>query len=447
MDVIQLSGYIADEKLAIATRYLAPQAKVAAGLEHANVPLHRDGVEALIRHYCRESGVRNLKKHVDKIFRKAALRVVQECPEIEELEKAAVDETARELADKRTADAAKDSADSATAAAGGAENANREEKSQIPASNVSTDGKPVASSKVTKESASEAPVIAVETSTIRRKPLPVPEYFKLDITADNLKDFVGPPVFSSDRLYDTTPAGVVMGLAWTSMGALCLPGNPLPATWKLTFQNYILVYARRIRLSPLTGREKADGRDNDKDKRSRGPSLSKTGQMGDVMKESTTIAYTFAKSLIARRFPENDFFDLAAIHLHVPEGATPKDALDKPVSPVIAMTGELTLTGKVLKIGGLRDKAIAAKRSGVTTLIFPAANRADWDDLPENVREGLSGMPVDWYEDVYKIVFAGADRPPTPSEKSPPGPGGRPLKYLTKESHGSESLKHESRKE
>jgi Lon-like ATP-dependent protease len=69
------------------------------------------------------------------------------------------------------------------------------------------------------------------------------------------------------------------------------------------------------------------------------------------------------------------------------------------------MTGELTLTGKVLRIGGLKEKTIAAKRSGVKTLIFPQANLADWEELPENVKEGVNGVPVSWYEDVYKVVF------------------------------------------
>ena len=80
-------------------------------------------------------------------------------------------------------------------------------------------------------------------------------------------------------------------------------------------------------------------------------------------------------------------------------------ALSKSLDPTIAMTGELTLTGKVLKIGGLREKAVAAKRSGVTTLIYPDANISDWEELPENVKEGLKGIPVGWYDDVFNVVF------------------------------------------
>ncbi|RKP24708.1 Lon protease C-terminal proteolytic domain-containing protein [Syncephalis pseudoplumigaleata] len=120
-----------------------------------------------------------------------------------------------------------------------------------------------------------------------------------------------------------------------------------------------------------------------------------------------------------RRFPENNFFERASIHLHVPEGATPKDgpsagitmatsllslALDKSLPPTVAMTGELTLTGKVLKIGGLKEKTIAAKRSGVDTVIFPAGNQPDWDELPENVKQGVRGIPVEWYEQIPPLL-------------------------------------------
>ncbi|KAG0092791.1 ATP-dependent Lon protease pim1 [Podila epicladia] len=344
MEVIQLSGYISDEKVAIASRYLAPTAKEAAGLEGANVTLHDDAIEALIKNYCRESGVRNLKKQIDKVFRKAAFKIVQDLPEVDRVEPKAKDS-------ERLAGIVKDTPD------------------EILLDDTE----------------------ALKTHDIKaeeKKPkATVPSSVKVDITADNLKDYVGPAVFQADRLYDATPAGVVMGLAWTSMGGSAL---------------YI--------------ESCLDGGLSEKSR----PNFLRTGQMGDVMKESTSIAYTFAKNLVGRRFPENRFFNKAAIHLHVPEGATPKDgpsagitmttsllslALNRPLDPTIAMTGELTLTGKVLKIGGLKEKTIAAKRSGVKTLIFPQANLSDWEELPANVKEGVNGVPAAWYEDVYKVVF------------------------------------------
>ncbi|KAF9153778.1 ATP-dependent Lon protease pim1 [Linnemannia schmuckeri] len=352
MEVIQLSGYISDEKVAIASRYLAPTAKEAAGLEGANVTLHDDAIEALIKNYCRESGVRNLKKQIDKVFRKAAFKIVQEMPEVERVEPKKKEADSKDVDSKPLAGIVKDTPDE-----------------------VLLDDTDVLTQQED------------EKKEDKKTKLEVSSDVKVDITADNLKDYVGPAVFQADRLYDATPAGVVMGLAWTSMGGSAL---------------YI--------------ESCLDGGLSEKSR----PNFLRTGQMGDVMKESTSIAYTFAKNLVGRRFPENRFFNKAAIHLHVPEGATPKDgpsagitmttsllslALNKPLDPTIAMTGELTLTGKVLKIGGLKEKTIAAKRSGVKTLIFPQANLPDWEELPANVKEGVTGVPAAWYEDVYRVVF------------------------------------------
>ncbi|CAO3655104.1 unnamed protein product [Mucor hiemalis] len=324
MEVIQLSGYIAEEKAAIAEKYLAPAAKTAAGLENVNVNLTPKAIDALIKSYCRESGVRNLKKHIDKVFRKAAFKVVQEVGQDE----------------------------------------------KVPVENEKPE------------------IISEDIKNDDRAPLIVSNDVNISIDADNLKDYVGPQVYQTERLYEQTPPGVVMGLAWTSMGGTSL-------------------YIESVLESSLGPKST--------------PHLSKTGQLGDVMKESTSIAYTYAKSLMATHFPKNKFFDKAKVHLHCPAGAVPKDgpsagvtmttalvslALNKPVSSNIAMTGELTVTGKVLKIGGLKEKTIAAKRSKVDTILFPKDNQADWDELPEYIKEGLTGVPCDTYKDVYDVVFA-----------------------------------------
>ncbi len=128
------------------------------------------------------------------------------------------------------------------------------------------------------------------------------------------------------------------------------------------------------------------------------PGLERTGNLKNVMKESTVIAYSFAKGLMAREFPGNRFFEKAKVHLHCPEGAVQKDgpsagvtmatsllslALGRGVGPTVAMTGELTVTGKVLRIGGLREKTVAARRAGADRIIFPADNMSDWIELPE----------------------------------------------------------------
>jgi ATP-dependent Lon protease len=117
--------------------------------------------------------------------------------------------------------------------------------------------------------------------------------------------------------------------------------------------------------------------------------------------------------------------------MHVPEGATPKDgpsagitmvtsllslALQRPARPDVAMTGEVTLTGRVLRIGGVKEKTIAAKRSGVHTLVFPAGNRADWEELSADIRAGLTAHFADTYDDVFPIVFGDASAATAPAD-------------------------------
>ncbi|KAJ2702787.1 ATP-dependent Lon protease pim1 [Coemansia sp. IMI 203386] len=360
MEVIRLSGYMADEKLSIAQKYLSPQAKEAAGLDGSAVTLSDGAVDALIRSYCRESGVRNLKKHIEKIFRKAALKVVESGVAVEAPKPEPVAETAAE-SESATADAA--------------------ESESVGKVDSKSDTKPDAA--------------------LPQK-MTVPDSYSLEITADVLKDYVGPPVYDSDRLYENTPAGVVMGLAWTSLGGSAL-------------------YIESVVEATLSSDNGTDGGDANGDGGPRGR-LHTTGQLGDVMKESSVLAYTYVRSLMNRLHPENKFFSNNIIHLHVPEGATPKDgpsagvtmttallslALNKPVRPDVAMTGELTLTGRVLKIGGLKEKTIAARRSGVKRILFPKANMADWEELPANIKEGIEGCPIEWYEQIPPLVGLG----------------------------------------
>ena len=330
MEVIRLSGYVSDEKKAIADRYLSPAAKDLAGLKDADVTLSDEAIEELIKSYCRESGVRNLKKQIEKVYRKSALKIVKELgedvlPESEALTeegKAALNESEKE-----------------------------ENKTKEPTA-------PEASEK--------------ETTEKPRVALKVPDSVHVTIGKENLKDYVGPPIFTSDRLYDVTPPGVAMGLAWTQLGGSAM-------------------YIESILQSALRPQSR--------------PGLEITGNLKTVMKESSSIAYSFAKAFMAKEFSTNHFFDRAKIHLHVPEGAVQKDgpsagitmatsflslAFDAPVDPTVAMTGELTLTGKVLRIGGLREKTVAARRAGCKMIIFPEDNMSDWLELPEvsNAKSG-----------------------------------------------------------
>lgn len=164
-------------------------------------------------------------------------------------------------------------------------------------------------------------------------PLTHEAFEKVMVDESNLADFVGKPVFHAERIYDQTPVGVVMGLAWTAMGGSTL---------------YI----------ETTHVEQGEGKG----------SLHLTGQLGDVMKESAQIAHTLARAILLEKEPDNTFFANTKMHLHVPAGSTPKDgpsagctmitsmlslALRKPVKRDLAMTGEVTLTGRILPIGGV----------------------------------------------------------------------------------------------
>jgi ATP-dependent Lon protease len=197
-----------------------------------------------------------------------------------------------------------------------------------------------------------------------------------------IEEYLGKPVFLPEK--PITGIGVVTGLAWTAMGGATLS---IEAT---------LVHTKN-----------------------RGFKL--TGKLGEVMRESAEIAYSYIASHLKAYKGNPAFFDEAFVHLHVPEGATPKDgpsagitmatallslARHEKISRPLAMTGELTLTGEVLPIGGLREKVIAARRIRITELIFPEANRRDFDELPDHIKEGVTAHFVRQFKDVVKIVFA-----------------------------------------
>jgi len=203
----------------------------------------------------------------------------------------------------------------------------------------------------------------------------------VSVTIKQVQDYLGPPMFKKQQ--SQRGVGVVDGLAWTALGGTTLA-----------------VEASRIRSGH------------------RG--FQQTGQLGDVMKESSQIAYSYVTSHLKALGGDESFFDDASIHLHVPEGATPKDgpsagvtmatallslARNEPIKRPIAMTGELTLTGRVLPVGGIREKVIAAKRAGVKELILPADNQRDFDEIPENIRKGLTVHFASRYQDVADICF------------------------------------------
>ncbi len=199
----------------------------------------------------------------------------------------------------------------------------------------------------------------------------------------DLKGYLGVAPFTREKKLEGV--GIITGLAWTSMGGATLP-----------------IEARLI------------------DNSARGFKL--TGNLGNVMKESAEISLSYVISNLKKLAPEADqtFFEKSLIHLHVPEGATPKDgpsagitmasallSLAKGKAPKkgYAMTGELSLTGTVLAIGGIREKVVAAKRIGISKLIVPSANKCDVEELPDYVKAGVEFNYADTYEDVAKVLF------------------------------------------
>ena len=141
----------------------------------------------------------------------------------------------------------------------------------------------------------------------------------------------------------------------------------------------------------------------------------------DVMKESTDISYTVARAILSERRPSScSYFDDTDIHMHVPEGATPKDgpsagitmttamlslALDQPIRNDLAMTGEISLTGKVLPVGGIKEKTMAARRAGIKVIVFPFGNKRDFDEMPDYLKEGLEVHYAEEYANVYDVAF------------------------------------------
>lgn len=202
-----------------------------------------------------------------------------------------------------------------------------------------------------------------------------------EVSAADVEDMLGRPRFNTEQLYDKPLAGVVLGLAYTTLGGATL-------------------YIEARGVAAKTG------------------GFRLTGQLGDVMKESAQIALSLVKSILP---PDRiSYFEDHQVHLHVPAGATPKDgpsagitmalalytlATDQAPIDNLAMTGELTLTGRVLPIGGVKEKTIGARRVGITTLVFPEENRQDFEDLDDYIKEGITAHFARTFSDVLAIAL------------------------------------------
>ncbi|MDA3951614.1 MAG: endopeptidase La [Spirochaeta sp.] len=288
MEVIRLSGYIDEEKIAIARKYLVPRSAERAGLGRKQVKYNKMALRGIANDYAREAGMRRYEQMLDKIHRKLA-------------------------------------------------------RDQISNENA-------------------------------------PEVYELG--ADSLEQYLGKPVFPEELGKKIDRAGMSIGLAWTQYGGDTLIieaiNNPGKGTYKLT------------------------------------------GKMGEVMQESANIAYSYVRHVAQDYGVDSRFFDENEIHMHIPAGATPKDgpsagitmattllslARNKKIRAKMAMTGELSLVGQVLPIGGLKEKTIAARRNGIKHVIIPAENEKDLDEIPEHIKRGLTFHPVERVEQVFDTVF------------------------------------------
>ena len=290
MEIIEVSGYITEEKIEIAKRHLIPRELDATGLSTLDEKpqFNKQAIEKVIEQYTRESGVRQLEKQINKAFRKLAFMKARD--------------------------------------------------GELP-------------------------------------------YTK--ITSDKLNDLLGRPPFYRDIYQGNDYAGVVTGLAWTSVGG------------EILF----------IETSLSKGK---------------GSKLTLTGNLGDVMKESAVIALEYVKAHIDRLHVDYRLFDLWNIHIHVPEGATPKDGpsagitiatsiasalTQRKVRRNTAMTGEITLRGKVLPVGGIKEKILAAKRAGITDIVMCRDNKKDIDEIPAIYLEGVEFHYVENVQDVWDFAL------------------------------------------
>jgi len=341
MEVIQLPGYIDQEKLEIAKRYLIPKSLEKNGLKRNQVKYTRDALLHIANGYAREAGVRNFEKNLDKIHRKLAKQLV----------------AAGETADAAASEAAARAAETAAALA---------------------ESKPRKGSKAAK--AAEDAVAAAASAAEGAKSATAAK-FAIDKPA--VEKHLGKPIFAEEEVKKADRPGMTVGLAWTSMG-----GDTLV-----------------IESVSVPGKE----------------GLTLTGKMGEVMKESATIAYTYVRKLAVEKYGiPLSWFEKNHIHLHIPEGATPKDGPSAGITMAtallslvrgvtirdrFAMTGELSLTGQVLPIGGLKEKTIAARRNAARDIIIPKQNLRDLDDIPDHVKKGITFHPVERFEEVVELIL------------------------------------------
>ncbi|KRX01466.1 Ribosomal protein S5 domain 2-type fold [Pseudocohnilembus persalinus] len=398
LDLIELSGYTSQEKKEIFKRHILPKAMEKTGIDKQkdlNVKITEDGIDKLIVEYAREPGMRNLERKTKKIFEKVALKLEAGTLKLDNQEE--VDQYEEKLQKLKQEQQQQQENDHKNI-----------ENQQIQSKNKIQNLK-----KVVKQ---------------------------LEINKKNLKDYVGLPTFSSNKLYGANlPVGVIRGLAYNSYGGSMIFIESTVIQGQNQQQNQIdekkidendqqsdVIEINNDSIDSVVQQDQ-----NKNKNQKQGGHLQYTGQLGKVMKESVEIAYSNVKnylySLDEKQVPfpiVKNFYQENNIHIHFTDGATPKDgpsagisvasalfslAINRPIKKQIAMTGELSATGKVLKIGGVREKILAAKREDIHTVILPLQNKADFEQLRDEIKEGVTPLFANTLDDVFKILFFDSD--------------------------------------
>ena len=368
MEIIHLSSYTEHEKVKIAQQYLVGRQIRENGLREGEIVFDGASLHKIVHDYTREAGVRNMEREIGKICRKVAAEVAALQPYwIQAPLPLGLDDS-----DSQQGYLEYPKVNGEGLAASGKSNGGKESRAPLPQLSA----------------VAEAPFLPVQ------------------ITPDSLVEYLGKSRFQREEIANRTRMpGVAVGLSWTMAGGEILFFEATKMPGKKGFEL--------------------------------------TGQLGEVMKESAHTALSYVRSRASELNIPPDFFEKIDIHLHIPEGALPKDGpsagvtmvtaivsmlTGRPIHPEIGMTGEVTLRGKVLRIGGLKEKVLAAARAGLATVVLPAANEADLEDLPENVRETMKFIPVETVDEVLETalmeesvwpkVTDSTDMPETPEEQA-----------------------------
>ncbi len=398
MEVLQLPGYTEDEKVMIAARFLVPKQRRANGLTDTEISFEEDGLREVVRSYTREAGVRNLERQIATICRKVAREISErssgsvsgtearsgapapiaqaELAQAQDIASASADATAAHAAVSRTdthpaEDLEQPPADDAMA--GSAADSGSGDKTGSAATDPTTttdSGHDAAGSEGSASSSAESPL-----------PNPNPAEAAPTVIVDKAEvhRLLGREQFRNEQAERIDRPGVATGLVWTAVGG-----------------DIIFVEAARTA--------------------SREERLVLTGQLGDVMKESVQAALTCVRADSARLHIDSAKWETSAIHVHVPAGAVPKDGpsagvtmalalaslmTGRAVRADVAMTGEITLRGKVLPVGGIKEKMLGAHRAGIRIVILPRHNERDLEDLPPELRKEMRFVLVNEIQEVF----------------------------------------------